>query len=118
MAKDPTGFTPAAITAQAAIDAVRQKEEKERVSREKLLNQSRAVRFVTQEGILLELRKKAVEFRDATLRKMEDFKPNTSDDSPELLMREYSIHQMYAQLFSDIETQGRAAGKELKAQEG
>ena len=118
MAKDPTGFTPAAITAQAALDAVRQTEEKERVLKEKLLNQSRAVRFLTQDEVLLAIRKKIQEFRDEALRTMQTHKPGIDGDTPDLLMRDYQNFQKIVDLFDGLETQGRAAGKELKAQEG
>ena len=116
MAKDPTGFTPAAITAQAALETVRQKEDKERALREKLLNQSRAVRFVTQDGLVLGLRKQAEKFRDDLLIEMESLPPGS--EALALMFERYKTHNIYVKMFSDTETQGREAGKQLKAQKG
>ena len=113
---DPTSYGGSAILQNAAYEQEQYRKEQEQKKHEKLLNQSRSVRFITQEGLLKQIRNKAIELRDEALQKIEDYNPADSKDSPEVLMREYKTHQIYVKMFDNMEKDGREAGKQLKEQ--
>lgn len=89
-------------------------EEKERERKEKLIAQSRALRFLKQDEFVMSLREEAIKQRDQAISKIIDPSKLSKNETLETVAIEARCHQKYVDLFDALENQGKQAAATLQ----
>lgn len=89
-------------------------EGKERDRKEKLIAQSRALRFLKQDEFVMSLREEAIKQRDFALAKIIDPSKMGKGETLETISIEARCHQKYVDLFDTLENIGKNASQTLQ----
>lgn len=89
-------------------------QEKERERKEKLIAQSRVLRFLKQDEFVMSLRNEAIKQRDQALAKIIDPSKMGKGETLETISIEARCHQKYVDLFDSLENLGKKASKTLQ----